>query len=229
MIQYKEKVKQKQVPNVGLFSYPTLMAADILIYKADFVPVGEDQRQHLELTRSIARTFNKRFGKTFPEPKDLPTNTPRIMSVSNPNEKMSKSIPKGCISLSDSPKEIKAKIMSAQTDSGKSIGYDPKKRPAVSNLVSIYAGFSGKTPAKVVSEFKGKGYREFKQSLAELLIEELKPFQKKRKELIKDKSKIMKILNDGARIARPIAEKTLEEAKEKAATISLCRPKSLSV
>lgn len=219
MIEYKEKVKQGQIPNAGLFDYPVLMAADIFIYKADFVPVGEDQRQHLELARTISRNFNKRFGKTFPEPKDLPTSTPRVMSLSNPTQKMSKSIPRGCLFLSDSPKKIKAKIMSAQTDSQDSIGYDPKERPAVSNLVSIYAGFANTTPQKVVKKFAGKGYADFKKALATLLINELKPFQKKRAALMKNKKKVMKILEDGAKIARPIAEKTLDEVKEKVGLI----------
>jgi len=213
MIEYKEKIKQGQVPNAGLFDYPVLMAADILIYKANFVPVGEDQRQHLELTRTIARNFNKRFGKTFPEPENLPTTTPRVMSLSNPEEKMSKSLPKGCLFLSDSEKEIKSKVMSAQTDSQSSIGYDPNKRPAVSNLVSIYAGFANTKPEKVVKDFRGKGYADFKKALAKLIVDELKPFHKKRAELMKDKKKVMKILDDGASVARPIAQKTLEEVK----------------
>jgi len=219
MIEYKEKIKQGQVPNTGLLVYPALMAADILLYKADFVPVGEEQRQHLELTREIARTFNKRFGKTFPEPKELLTKTPRVMSLSNPKQKMAKSQPKGCLFLSDSPKVIKSKIMSAQTDSHKSIGYDPKKRPAVSNLVSIYSGFSGMTTAKVVQKFKDKGYADFKKSLATLLIEELEPFQNKRKVLIKNKISVVRALADGAKTARPIAGKTLAEAKEKVGLI----------
>jgi len=219
MIEYKEKIKQGQVPNAGLFTYPTLMAADILIYKAEFVPVGEDQRQHLELTREIARTFNKRFGETFPEPKNLPTETPRVMSLSDATQKMSKSTIKGCLFLSDSPKEIKAKIMSAQTDSHKSIGYDPKKRPAVSNLISIYAGFSGMSNDDVVRIFKDRNYADFKQALASLLIEELTPFQKKRAQLLKNKKKVIKILDDGAKHARPIAQKTLEEVKAKVGLI----------
>jgi len=215
MIEYKEKVAEGHVPNAGLYTYPVLMAADILIYHASLVPVGEDQRQHVELTRTIARNFNKRFGKTFTEPKAINNELSRVMSLSDPSKKMSKSISKGCLFLSDSPKEIKAKVMSAQTDSQKSIGYDPKKRPAVSNLVSIYAGFAGVKPEKVVKDFKDAGYADFKKALAELITAELKPFQKKRAMLLKDKKKVMKILDDGAKVARPIAEKTLTEVKEK--------------
>jgi len=219
MIEYKEKVKQGQAPNAGLFIYPVLMAADILMYKADFVPVGEDQRQHLELTRTIARIFNKRFGKIFPEPKELQTKTPRIMSLSNPTEKMSKSIPKGCLFLSDSKAEIKAKVMSAQTDSLSGIGFDPKKRPGVSNLVSIYAEFRDTTPEKIVKEFDGKGYADFKKSLAELLIDRLGEIQEKRGDILKDRKNVMKILDDGAKKAHPIATATLKEIKDKVGLI----------
>ena len=219
MIEFKEKVAEGHIPNAGLYAYPVLMAADILIYNADFVPVGDDQRQHVELTRTIARTFNTRFGKTFKEPKTLNAETSRIMSLSDPAKKMSKSIQNGCLFLSDPPETIRRKIMSAQTDSQSSIGYDPDKRPAISNLVSIYAGFADTSPQKVVKEFKGKGYADFKKALATLLIDELKPFREKRAELIKNKKKVMKIMEDGAKVARPIAEKTLEGAKRKVGLI----------
>ena len=219
MVEYKEKISEGQVPNAGLFTYPTLMAADILIYNADFVPVGNDQRQHLELTRTIARTFNSRFGKTFKEPKGLHTKAPRVMSLNDPKKKMSKSIPGGCIFLSDPPKTIRKKVMSAQTDSHKSIGYDPKKRPGVSNLVDIYAAFSGLTTSAVVKKFDGKGYADFKKDLAELLVDSLKPIQENRKKLLKNKTKVMKVLEDGAKTANPIAEKKLEEVKKKAGLI----------
>jgi len=219
MVEYKEKVGQGQVPNAGLFTYPTLMAADILLYDADAVPVGNDQRQHLEITRRIARTFNKRFGKTFKEPETLYTKTPRVMSLSDPTKKMSKSVPKGCLFLSDSPATIRKKIMSAQTDSQKSIGFDPKNRPGVSNLVSIYSAFSGKEEDVIVKKYKGKGYAEFKKDLADILVESLSEFQKKRAALLKDKHKIMKILEEGDKKANSIAEKKLEEAKKKAGLI----------
>ncbi len=219
MIEYKEKIAEGHVPNAGLFTYPVLMAADILIYNADFVPIGDDQRQHLELTRRIARAFNSRFEKTFKEPEGLYTQTPRVMSLSDPTKKMSKSIPKGCLFLSDSPGKIKKKVMSATTDSQKAIGYDPKKRPGASNLVAIYAAFTEKSTADVVKEFKGKGYADFKKSLTELLVEKLKPIQEKRKELIKNRGKVMKILDDGANTARPIAQKTLNEVKKKVGLI----------
>ncbi|KKU11730.1 MAG: Tryptophan-tRNA ligase [Parcubacteria group bacterium GW2011_GWB1_45_7] len=219
MTAFKEKVAEGHVPNAGLYAYPVLMAADVLIYNADFVPVGDDQRQHVELTRTIARTFNARFGKMFKEPKTLNTETSRIMSLSDPTHKMSKSISSGCLFLSDSPDTIKKKIMSAQTDSERTIGFDPKRRPAVSNLVSIYAAFANTSPQKVVKKFEGKGYADFKKDLATLLIGKLKPIQKKRAELLKDRKKVMKILESGAKTARPIAEKTLDEAKRKVGLI----------
>jgi len=219
MIEYKEKVAQGQSPNAGLFNYPVLMAADILIYNADLVPVGEDQRQHLELTRTIARNFNARFGKTFKDPKAIHTKTPRIMSLNKPDQKMSKSIPTGCLFLSDSPAQIKKKVMSAATDSHKNIGYDPKKRPGVSNLVDIYAAFAGVSPAKVVSMFKGVGYAEFKKDLAQLIVRELEPIQKERAKLLKNRSKVLKILEEGAKKAKPIATKSLERAKDKVGLI----------
>lgn len=216
MIEYKEKVAQGEVPNAGLFNYPVLMSADILIYDADFVPVGEDQRQHLELTRTLARAFNKRFGKTFKEPKALHTNTPRIMSLNNPDKKMSKSIPSGCLFLSDSPSIIKKKVMSATTDSQKTIGYDPKKRAGVSNLIDIYAAFADISQKEVVKRYKDAGYATFKEELADLIIEKLQPFREKRAKLLKNKAGVMKVLEKGAKEANPIAQKKLEQAHKKA-------------
>lgn len=219
MVEYKEKIKEGQVPNAGLFDYPVLMASDIILYDADFVPVGEDQRQHLELARTIARVFNKRFGKTFKEPTALYTETPRVMSLSDPTKKMSKSMPAGCLFLSDPPSAIRKKIMSATTDSRKEIGYDPKRRPGVSNLVSIYATFAGITPQAVVKKFEGKGYAEFKSDLAKLLIKKLAPIQKKRRALMKDKKKVMKVLEEGAKKANKVAEMKLAEAQRRAGLI----------
>ena len=184
MVEYKEKIVQGLVPNVGLFDYPVLMAADILIYKGELVPVGDDQRQHLEVTRDIARTFNSRFGKTFPEPKAILTHTPRVMSLNNARQKMSKSLPQGCLFLTDAPKVMREKIMRAETDSHTEIGYDPARRGAISNLVMTYAELSGLTTSQVVKMFKGVGYAEFKKELAELIIKTFKPFQERRAKLV---------------------------------------------
>jgi tryptophanyl-tRNA synthetase len=213
MVEYKGKVQEGHVPNAGLFGYPVLMAADILIYDADFVPVGEDQRQHLELTRDVVESFNKRFGKILTTPQTLHNQTPRVMSLNDPKKKMSKSIPAGCLFLSDPPEIVRRKIMSAQTDSHKTIGYDPKKRPGVSNLLSVYSAISGKSIDKLVKEFKNSGYAEFKKSLAEEIINFLKPIQQKRRRLVQNKAGVMRTLEAGAKVANRVAEKKLTEVK----------------
>lgn len=219
MIEYKEKISEGHSANMGLLDYPVLMAADILLYDADFVPVGEDQKQHLELARDTARAFNKRFGKTFKEPKAILTKAPRVMSLNNPNKKMSKSSPNGCLFLSDSPKIIRRKIMTAVTDSLHGVDYDPKNRPGVSNLVLIYSELSGKPIPQIVQKFKNAGYKEFKEELAEVVIKALKPFQQKQEELLKNKSYVTKTLADGAKTARIIAAKKLGEIKKKVGLI----------
>jgi tryptophanyl-tRNA synthetase len=222
MTQYKEKSKQHEENiNAGLFSYPVLMAADILLYKTDIVPVGEDQQQHVELSRTLARKFNSRFGKVFIEPKtQLSKAGARIMSLSDPSQKMSKSIPQGCVFLSDSPDTIRQKIKTAVTDSGKEIKFDEKNKPAISNLLNIYHLFSKKTIADIEKKYQDKGYAEFKKDLAEVIIEELKTFQDKRKQFEKNPQQVKKILAEGANKARKIAEKTISEAKKKMGLIS---------
>ncbi len=219
MIEYKEKLNEGQMPNVGLFSYPVLMAADILLYRAKFVPIGDDQKQHLELTRDIIKIFNDRFGKTFVEPKAILTKFPRVMSLDNPNKKMSKTMPKGCLYLSDSPKIIREKIKGAVTDSYEEISYDPKNRLAISNLVLIYSEFSGKTISEVVEKFKRVNYSEFKNELAMTIIEALGPIQERRGKLINNKKYVMKVLADGAKKAKYIAETTMTEVKKKVGLI----------
>lgn len=218
MTQYKEKVKKHpKYVNAGLLNYPILMAADILLYQADLVPVGKDQQQHVELTRTIARKFNQKFGQTFKEPKVLlPKMGAKIMSLQNPKKKMSKTDdPKGCIGLFDTPEEIKKKIMTAVTDPGKAIKYDLKKKPGISNLLTIYSLFSGKSIKEVEKSFKGKGYEEFKKSLTRLLINSLEPMGRKRKELLSREVYVKEILKDGAKRANTIAQSTLQEVKKK--------------
>ncbi|HUY69887.1 MAG TPA: tryptophan--tRNA ligase [Candidatus Tyrphobacter sp.] len=219
MVEYKEKLNEGQVPNAGLFDYPVLMAADILLYKAKFVPVGEDQRQHLELAREIARTFNSRFGRIFPEPEAIVTRALRIMSLSDPTKKMSKSITSGCVYLSDPPKVIREKITSAVTDSQKEIGYEPEKRPAVSNLVTIFSEFSSQTPNQVVARFKGAGYKEFKSELAELIVDSLKEIQAKKSVLEKDRSRVLKLIDQGDKKAGKIAEANFSEIRKRVGLI----------
>lgn len=223
MVEYKEKVAEGHVPNVGLFDYPVLMAADILLYKAEMVPVGDDQRQHIELARTVARSFNSQFDKkgeeTFKEPKAVHTKTPRVMSLSDPMKKMSKSQPQGCVFIHDSPEVIKKKVMSAVTDSMSDIAYDPVNRQGISNLIMLYSEFSGLPIEKIVENSKGKKYSEFKSELAEVIISALKPIQEKRAKLLKNKKAIYKILADGAKRAQKLAFKTMQEVKEKTGLI----------
>lgn len=218
MTQFKEKAKkEKGKVSAALLNYPLLMAADILIYKAQGVPVGEDQKQHVELTRELARRFNKKFGTLFPEPElILPKKGAKIMSLQEPRKKMSKTdSPKSYIALFDSPKEIKEKIMKAVTDSGKIIKYDPLKKPALSNLLTIYSLFSGKEIKEIEKKFEGKGYAFFKKSLAELLIKKLEPFRKKKKEFEKKEVFLREILSQGEKKAKKMAKETLSQVKQK--------------
>ena len=218
MTQFKEKSKKHpEYVNAGLLNYPLLMAADILLYKTDSVPVGIDQEQHVELAREIARKFNKMFGEVFKEPKVLlPKIGQKIMSLQNPKKKMSKTDdPAGCIGLFDEPEEIKKKIMSAVTDLGRIIKDDPLKKPGISNLLTIYSLFSGKKIKDLEKNFKGRGYEEFKKSLTKLLIETLGPLRKKRKELLSREVYVKEILEQGRKRAQVIAQSTMAEVKKK--------------
>ena len=218
MTQFKEKAKKHpEYVNAGLLNYPLLMAADILLYQTDIVPVGKDQKQHVELTREIARRFDKRFGKVFKEPKVLlPKTGEKIMSLQNPKKKMSKTDdPRGCIELFDEPEVIRKKIMVAVTDPGKVIKYDLQKKPGISNLLTIFSLFSGKSIKEIEKKFKNSGYEKFKKSLAELLINSLKPFRRKRKELLQREVYVREILEQGRKRAQIIAQSTLQEVKKK--------------
>ena len=215
MTQFKDKAeRQKENINVGLFNYPVLQAADILLYDAEFVPVGEDQLQHLEFTREIARKFNDKFKKTFIEPKSLLTEVPRLMSLSNPLKKMSKSMPEGCIFLDDSPEEIMNKVKRAVTDSGSEIKYDAENKPAISNLIALYKGFSGLPIKEIEKKFNGKGYGDFKKDLAKTVIEGLRPFRAKKKLLLKNISKVEKIIEKGDKKARKRAAIKMKQIKK---------------
>ena len=217
MTQFKEK-REKAGTLAGLLNYPVLQAADILLYQPDVVPVGEDQLQHLELTRTLARKFNNRFGKVFKIPRPLVIKeTARIMGLDDPSQKMSKSAsnPDNYIALLDSPAEIHRKIKIAVTDSGKEIRYDEVAKPAISNLMAIYRAFSGLPYPKIETRYPNQGYYEFKRDLAELLVEKLVPIQKKYSALIKNKKSLLAILKNGSQTASRTAEKTLREAKKK--------------
>ena len=218
MAQFKEKAKKHpEYINAGLFNYPILMAADILLYKAKAVPVGKDQQQHVELARTIARKFNQKFGEVFPEPEViLPETGAKIMSLTDPKKKMSKTDdPKSYISLFDPPEEIQKKIMSATTDSGKNVSYNIAKKPGISNLLTIYSLLAGKSTHEIEKKFKGKGYGDFKKDLAKTVIDYLEPFRRKQKELASREIYVKEILNKGNGKAKIIAETTIQEVREK--------------
>ncbi|KKU91531.1 MAG: Tryptophan-tRNA ligase [Candidatus Jorgensenbacteria bacterium GW2011_GWA1_48_11] len=197
--------------NAGLVDYPILMASDILLYSTKFVPVGEDQDQHLELTRTLARKFNNKFGRTFIEPQGLHTKVPRLMSLDDATKKMSKSRPAGCLFLDDSPEIVRKKIKRAQTDSGREIKYDPKNKAAVSNLISIYAGLTEKPIGEIERKFKNSNYAGFKKDLAEVIVKALKPFRENKL----SKNAAEKILRAGTKKANVVAAEKLLEIKKK--------------
>jgi tryptophanyl-tRNA synthetase len=218
MTQYKDKSEKfKDNINVGLLDYPVLQAADILLYKPEIVPVGQDQAQHLELARTLAKKFNAKYGATFIEPKTMIVQEgAKIMSLQNPEKKMSKSDPANTsIGLFDQADSIKEKIMAAVTDKGKEIKYDVKRKPGVSNLLTIYSLFSGQTIKTLEKKFKGKGYAAFKRSLGELLSEKLEPMRKKKKEIDAREVYVKEILRQGANHARALAQSTMEEVRER--------------
>ena len=218
MTQYKDKSKKfKENINAGLLSYPVLQAADVLLYKGEAVPVGKDQEQHIELMRTLAKKFNQKFGQTFREPKSMIAETgAKIMSLTDPKKKMSKSDdPKSAIFLFDEPEVITKKILSAQTDSGKGVTYNITKKPGISNLLTIYSLLTGKTTQQLEKEFEGKGYGDFKKSLAEVIVTYLEPFRRKQKELASREVYVQEILKQGQARALTIAQETMREVKEK--------------
>ncbi|MFA4999236.1 MAG: tryptophan--tRNA ligase [Parcubacteria group bacterium] len=215
MIEFREKVEEGQPASAGLLNYPVLMAADILAYKADFVPVGEDQRQHLELARDVARAFNRRFSKVFPEPKGIFVEGLRIKSLDSPEKKMSKSLPKGCLYLTDSPEEIRRKIRSAVTDSGAEIVFEPDKKPALANLLLIYSELTNTSIKEITKSHKGASYKEFKENMAEAVSSALALFRERRKEIASDPARVRRMLYEGAEQARVTASATLCETRQK--------------
>ena len=215
MTQFKDKcAKNADNINGGLFTYPSLMAADILLYQADYVPVGEDQKQHCELTRDIANRFNNLYGETFkvPEPY-IPKVGARIMSLGNPTSKMSKSDPTGCVFLMDSPEEISRKFKRAITDSDteRCVRYDPENKPGVANLMNIYASVTGKSFDEIESEFAGKGYGVFKPAVGDAVIETLRPIREEAERILADKAYLKQVYTDGAMKASSVARKTLRK------------------
>ncbi|MDP2736400.1 MAG: tryptophan--tRNA ligase [bacterium] len=216
MTQFKEKGSGKETVSVGLYDYPVLMAADILLYNSDAVPVGDDQVQHVELCRTLAQRFNREYGKVFKVPEvAVRKQGARIMGLDDPTKKMSKSASSSAnyIALSDAPEVAAKKIMRAVTDSGSEIKFDPKKKPAISNLMTIYSLLAGASPIKLEAQYKDKGYGEFKKDLAEVVKKFLTEFQIKYNSFSDDE--VRKILRDGADKIRPIAEETLKNVKNK--------------
>lgn len=216
MTQFKDKATGKDAVSAGLLTYPPLMAADILLYNTDLVPVGDDQKQHLELTRNLAQRFNNRYNDIFTTPEiSVPKVGARIMSLQDPTKKMSKSDTneKGFISMLDEPKKIEKKVKSAVTDSEGIVKYDKENKPGISNLLTIYASCTGETVEALEQQYEGKGYGDFKQGVADAVISVLKPIQNKYDALI-DSEQLDEILDNGAEKAAFIANKTVAKAKK---------------
>jgi tryptophanyl-tRNA synthetase len=219
MTQFKDKsAKHADNINSGLFTYPVLMAADILAYNADLVPVGDDQKQHLEITRDIAQRFNSIYGNTFKIPEAFISDVgARIMGLQNPLSKMSKSSPdvNDKILLTDTPDEIRKKLKKAVTDSDGVVKFDKESKPGISNLMAIYGIIKNKTMTDIENEFSGQNYGTFKLAVSEAIIEELEPIQNRYNELINNPEKIKKIYEDGAKKAIAKTEELLKEVYQK--------------
>lgn len=216
MTQFKEKSHnlKNDAIGLGLFAYPVLMACDILLYDATIVPVGEDQTQHVELTRDLCKRFNNRFGDILTMPKAVVTKVgARIMSLSNPTVKMSKSDPKGDVFLKDDIQVIRKKIMSAVTDSEMEVRYDKENKPGISNLLTIYASLKNITIEEAEKEFVGANYGTFKRAVADVVCNELQSFQERYQYFI-NSGEVDKVLEEGAEAARKVANKTLQRVKD---------------
>ena len=219
MTQFKDKsVKHPENINAGLFTYPALMAADILLYQPDFVPVGEDQKQHVEICRDIAERFNGIYGDVFKIPAPhIPKVGARIMSLNEPASKMSKSNLEGCVILMDKPEEITRKFKRAVTDSDteRCVRFAPQEKPGVSNLMQIYASVTGKTFEEIEAEFDGKGYGAFKPAVGEAVVEALRPIREETERLLADKAYLEGVYRAGAEKAEYVANKTLRKVYKK--------------
>ena len=210
MTQFKDKAaKHAENINGGLFTYPALMAADILLYQPDFVPVGDDQKQHVELTRDVAQRFNGIYGDVFkvPEPY-IPKTGARIMSLNAPDTKMSKSIPEGCVFLMEKPEDI-------QRDTENCVRYDPSSKPGVANLMAIYSAVTGKTYEAIEAEFAGMGYGKFKPAVGDAVVEALRPIREEATRIMADKAYLESVYRAGAEKASYVAEKTLRKVYKK--------------
>jgi tryptophanyl-tRNA synthetase len=217
MTQFKVKAgEDRELASAGLYTYPVLMAADILLYQTDAVPVGEDQKQHVELARDVANSFNNRYGETFVEPRPIIREVgARIMSLDDPSKKMSKSgSDNSYIALIDEPAAIRKKIARATTDSERTIVFD-ENRPAIFNLLTIYQSLTGQSQQAIEAEFGGKGYKEFKAALADVVVATLEPIQQRYKALMDDPAALDLLMAEGAAKVRPLAQATLRTVLEK--------------
>ena len=219
MTQFKDKSQREGTAgtSVGLFTYPVLMAADILVYQADQVPVGDDQRQHLELTRDLATRFNGRFGDTFPLPEGIiPAGAARVMDLQSPDKKMSKSLPPaGCVFLLDDPKVTAKKIRSAVTDTGREVVADPVEKPGITNLLTIHSALSGTSIPELEERFAGRGYGDLKKELAEVVVDFVTPVRQRTQELLDDPAELQRTLARGAARAREVATRTVADVYDK--------------
>lgn len=214
MTQFKDKSQKSgtDTTRVGLFTYPMLMSADILLYQAHYVPVGEDQRQHIELTRDLAERFNTKYGQTFRIPEGyILKEGAKIYDIQEPTSKMSKSSGSGSglIEIMDTPEANAKKIKSAVTDTGREVKFDSVEKPGISNLLTIHSALSGKSVSELEIEFEGKGYGDFKSAVAEVVVEYLRPIRATALELLEDEKHLVSILHDGAEKARSVAAETI--------------------
>ena len=219
MTQFKDKAQKggQERSSVGLFTYPILQAADILLYQAQSVPVGEDQRQHLELTRDLAVRFNNQFGQTFVVPEAfIVKESAKILDLQDPSSKMSKSSPQGCIFIMDEPDVVMKKFKTAITDSGKEIKYDPTNKPGVSNLLSIIKAVTNEEMSAIEAQFASKGYGDLKTFTGEVVVENIvKPFREKTLALLADEKQLNSLMSEGAQKAEKVAAATLKSVYEK--------------
>jgi tryptophanyl-tRNA synthetase len=220
MTQFKDKSAKEGegAASVGLFTYPVLQAADILLYRPAYVPVGEDQRQHLELTRDLAQRFNHRFKKTFPLPEPyILKETAKILDLQDPRAKMSKSssAPAGIVEMLDDPKVSAKKIRSAVTDSGSEVRFDAEEKPGVSNLLTIYSALTGRPIPAIEEEYAGRGYGDLKKDLGEVVVEFVTPFRDRTLELLGDRAELDAILHQGTQRAAEVAERTLSDVYDR--------------
>jgi tryptophanyl-tRNA synthetase len=218
MTQFKEKAEDEEFVSAGLFTYPILMAGDILLYQTDIVPIGDDQRQHLELARDVAQRFNHRFGETFVIPEGVfPDTGGRVMNLQEPDVKMSKSrgAPQGTVLMLDSPETIRKKVKTAVTDSGTDVRYDPDQKAGISNLIELMSVVTGESIPEIEARYDGSGYGRFKEEVAEAIVTVLTPIRSRYEELRADEAELSRLLALGAEKARAASRPTLETMYER--------------